>query len=287
MRWRRTTSSATGCSWGSAARSTASTCRSSSARWVAPGSCVAARVTVFLTGATLRNGKVIQDCFRFAQVLYQLGRIANLAGPQRLAWRRWRASRWRSRPTASTTSCSTPRSSPCPRRQQAEVRRGIVLPLLRRRQRRSGRPVRRLAVEQAALPRPRFPARGPGELPGGRADRRRAALFRTGDRPRGGGSMERARSDDRAWVPELELPDAPAREVRAHAGRGAVLRPADSARSDSIRRLHERLLAHFRANVARFRAEHAIEEIGNVSRHTHPDADLRGCGVQRAVARRT
>lgn len=35
-------------------------------------------VTVFLTGATVRNAKVIQDCFRFAQILYQLGKIANL-----------------------------------------------------------------------------------------------------------------------------------------------------------------------------------------------------------------
>lgn len=36
-------------------------------------------VTVFLTGATLQNTKVIRDCFRFAQILYQLGRVANLA----------------------------------------------------------------------------------------------------------------------------------------------------------------------------------------------------------------
>ena len=41
-------------------------------------------VTVFLTGATLQNTKVIQDCFRFAQVLYQLGRIANL--PEHNVW---------------------------------------------------------------------------------------------------------------------------------------------------------------------------------------------------------
>lgn len=35
-------------------------------------------VTVFLTGATLQGTRVVQDCFRFAQVLYQLGRIAKL-----------------------------------------------------------------------------------------------------------------------------------------------------------------------------------------------------------------
>ncbi len=36
------------------------------------------------------------------------------------------------------------------------------------------------------------------------------------------------------------------------------------------RRLHERLAAHFHANVARFRAEHAIEEIGSGARNTIP-----------------
>jgi len=41
-------------------------------------------VSVFLTGSTLRNAKVIQDCFRFAQVVYQLGKIANL--PDNQVW---------------------------------------------------------------------------------------------------------------------------------------------------------------------------------------------------------
>ncbi len=36
-------------------------------------------VTVFLTGDTLGNGKIIQDCFRFAQVLYLLGKVAGLS----------------------------------------------------------------------------------------------------------------------------------------------------------------------------------------------------------------
>jgi hypothetical protein len=36
-------------------------------------------VTVFLTGATVQNDKVIRDCFRFAQVLYLLGRVAALS----------------------------------------------------------------------------------------------------------------------------------------------------------------------------------------------------------------
>ncbi len=41
-------------------------------------------VAVFLTGATLHNAKLIQDCFRFAQVIYQLGKIANL--PNHNVW---------------------------------------------------------------------------------------------------------------------------------------------------------------------------------------------------------
>jgi len=41
-------------------------------------------VTVFLTGATLHNDKVVQDCFRFAQVLYLLGRVAAL--PEHNLW---------------------------------------------------------------------------------------------------------------------------------------------------------------------------------------------------------
>ena len=36
-------------------------------------------VTVFLTGATLRRGKLIDDCFRFAQVLQLLGKVAGLS----------------------------------------------------------------------------------------------------------------------------------------------------------------------------------------------------------------
>lgn len=36
-------------------------------------------VTVFLTGATIGDGKVVQDCFRFAQVLYLLGKVAGLS----------------------------------------------------------------------------------------------------------------------------------------------------------------------------------------------------------------
>jgi hypothetical protein len=35
-------------------------------------------VTVFLTGATLGNDKVIKDCFRFAQIVYLLGKTAGL-----------------------------------------------------------------------------------------------------------------------------------------------------------------------------------------------------------------
>lgn len=35
-------------------------------------------VTVFMTGATVSNEKVIQDCFRFAQIVYLLGKAAGL-----------------------------------------------------------------------------------------------------------------------------------------------------------------------------------------------------------------
>ena len=41
-------------------------------------------VTVFLTGATLANEKVIGDCFRFAQIVYLLGKTAGL--PEQNLW---------------------------------------------------------------------------------------------------------------------------------------------------------------------------------------------------------
>jgi len=41
-------------------------------------------VTVFLTGATVRGGKLIEDCFRFAQVLHLLGKVAGL--PEHNVW---------------------------------------------------------------------------------------------------------------------------------------------------------------------------------------------------------
>lgn len=41
-------------------------------------------VTVFLDGATVRNKKVIQDCFRFGQILYLLGKVSDL--PDRATW---------------------------------------------------------------------------------------------------------------------------------------------------------------------------------------------------------
>jgi len=37
-------------------------------------------VTVFLTGQTIRNQKVIRDCFRFAQILFLLGKVLDLPG---------------------------------------------------------------------------------------------------------------------------------------------------------------------------------------------------------------
>lgn len=41
-------------------------------------------VTVFMTGATVSNDKVIKDCFRFAQIIYLLGKAAGL--PDRDIW---------------------------------------------------------------------------------------------------------------------------------------------------------------------------------------------------------
>lgn len=41
-------------------------------------------VTVFMTGATVGNRKVIQDCFRFAQILHLLGKVAGL--PESSIW---------------------------------------------------------------------------------------------------------------------------------------------------------------------------------------------------------
>jgi hypothetical protein len=41
-------------------------------------------VTVFLTGATVARDKVIQDCFRFAQIVYLLGKTAGL--PEENVW---------------------------------------------------------------------------------------------------------------------------------------------------------------------------------------------------------
>jgi len=41
-------------------------------------------VTVFLTGQTIRNTKVIRDCFRCAQILYLLGKVLDL--PPEVTW---------------------------------------------------------------------------------------------------------------------------------------------------------------------------------------------------------
>ncbi|HEY0707350.1 MAG TPA: hypothetical protein VGG33_11165, partial [Polyangia bacterium] len=41
-------------------------------------------VTVFMTGATVRDEKVIQDCFRFAQIVYLLGKADGL--PDTTVW---------------------------------------------------------------------------------------------------------------------------------------------------------------------------------------------------------
>ena len=67
-------------------------------------------VTVFLTGATVRNQKVIRDCFRFAQVLFLLGKVAGL--PEGSTWTAEMACVAMALPaTASTTNCSRVPSS--------------------------------------------------------------------------------------------------------------------------------------------------------------------------------
>jgi prolyl 4-hydroxylase len=79
--------------------------------------------------------------------------------------------------------------------------------------------------------------------------------------------MKPVRPEKPALIPELEMPEAlreKCRRMQAEAPylglgyRKARLEP----------HLHERLRAHFHANVARFRAEHVIEEIGSVDAGT-------------------
>ena len=52
--------------------------------WAGQGAQAWGAVTVFMTGATISNEKIIQDCFRFAQIIYLLGKTAAL--PDKSLW---------------------------------------------------------------------------------------------------------------------------------------------------------------------------------------------------------
>ncbi len=81
--------------------------------------------------------------------------------------------------------------------------------------------------------------------------------------------MERAQSDGHPWIREMEAPEVlrdKCAKMQAEAkyyGRGFRKERLES-------RLYERVVAHFHANVARFRAEHPVAEIGSVARQTIP-----------------
>ena len=81
--------------------------------------------------------------------------------------------------------------------------------------------------------------------------------------------MKPARPEGAGLIPELETP-AFLRE-RCERMREAAPYLGLGFRKDRLApELHARLLDHFRANVARFRSEHAIEEIGSVDKGAIP-----------------
>ena len=93
--------------------------------------------------------------------------------------------------------------------------------------------------------------------------------------------MAHARTENPAWVPELELPV----HLRERCARAQDLAPylgLGFRRERLAPALHARLLAHFRENISRFRAEHSIEEIGNVSPRTIPSLVFVDDGEQAA-----
>jgi prolyl 4-hydroxylase len=73
--------------------------------------------------------------------------------------------------------------------------------------------------------------------------------------------MTRTRSDPSRLVPELETP-APLRDKCERMQADAPYLGLGFRKARLAPELHARLLAHFRDNVARFRAESRIEEIG-------------------------
>ena len=81
--------------------------------------------------------------------------------------------------------------------------------------------------------------------------------------------MKRAPSDAPVLVPEIETPEF-LREKRSGMQGEARYYGLGYRKARLAPGLHERLLTHFQANVARFRAEHAIDEIGNHNKETIP-----------------
>ena len=95
-------------------------------------------VTVFMTGATVRNDKVIKDCFRFAQIIYLLGKAGGL--PESNLWMAEMAC-FAMALTANGIEyelLETPQFA-VPAAAAGDRRRGLVLPLLLRHQRWPGR----------------------------------------------------------------------------------------------------------------------------------------------------
>jgi len=81
--------------------------------------------------------------------------------------------------------------------------------------------------------------------------------------------MKPAQAEGAALIPELETP-AFLRERCAQMRSGARYLGLGFRKARLAPELHARLLDHFRANVARFRSEVAIEEIGSVDKAAIP-----------------
>ena len=81
--------------------------------------------------------------------------------------------------------------------------------------------------------------------------------------------MEHRQSDGRAWIREMDRPEALGdRCARMQAEAKYYGRGFRKERLDP--RIYERIVAHFRANVARFRSEYVGEEMGSVARQAIP-----------------
>jgi len=81
--------------------------------------------------------------------------------------------------------------------------------------------------------------------------------------------MKLAPADGPALMPELEAP-AFLRDKRSQMQAAAPYLGLGYRKARLEPEIHERLLAHFRANIGRFYAEHMIEEIGTIDAHRIP-----------------